>query len=104
MANFVFAYKGGAEPGTEEEGKAVMGAWMAWFGKIGPAIVDAGNPFDGSKTVATNGAVSDGGTSDLSGYSIVSAPDLTAASEMAKGCPILTSGGSVEVYEIHPMM
>jgi hypothetical protein len=49
--------------------------------------------------VASNGTVSDGAASGISGYSILKAESLAAASAMAKGCPILSSGGSIEVYE-----
>jgi hypothetical protein len=77
---------------------------MAWFGAIGTAVVDHGNPFADAKTVSNDGRISDGGASGMSGYSIVSAADLVAAAELAKGCPILAGGGSVEVYQIHPLM
>ena len=40
-----------------------------------------------------------GGSNPLTGYTIVTADDLDAAVAMAKGCPILSSGGSVEVAE-----
>ena len=66
--------------------------------------MDGGNPFGASKTIASDGAVSDGGASGLSGYSILKADDLPAATEMAKGCPILSSGGTVEVYETFDVM
>jgi hypothetical protein len=101
MANFLLAYKAGAGPGTPEEGQAAMAAWMAWFGSMGTAVVDIGNPFGPSKTVSLEG-VSDGGDSELSGYSIVSAAGIDAAVALAKGCPIVAGGGSVEVYQIHP--
>ena len=45
-----------------------------------------------------------GNTSGLTGYSIISADSLDGASKLAEGCPVLTSGGSVEVYEILPVM
>lgn len=100
MANFLLAYKGqGAPPASEEEGQKVMAAWMGWFGAMGEAVVDGGNPISGSKTVATNGAVSDGAASGLTGYSVIKADSLDAAAALAKGCPHLASGGIVEVYE-----
>jgi hypothetical protein len=40
----------------------------------------------------------------VSGYSIVEAPSLEAATKMAKGCPILRSGGQVAVYETFDAM
>ena len=99
MANFVLAYKGGGMAETDEEREAAMQAWGAWFGGLGQAVVDAGNPFSASKAVGGNG-----NTSGLTGYSIISADSLDGASKLAEGCPVLTSGGSVEVYEILPVM
>ena len=94
MGKYVLAYKGGGIPETEEEGKRVMDAWTAWFGGLGDSVVDMGNPFGAS------GAVGGGGTSGLTGYSIVNADSLDDALAKAEGCPILDGGsGSVEVYE-----
>ncbi|HEY8936239.1 MAG TPA: YciI family protein [Cyclobacteriaceae bacterium] len=39
----------------------------------------------------------------IGGYSIVKANSLEEATELAKGCPILTVGGNVEVREISVM-
>lgn len=104
MANYVLAYKGGGMPETDAEREAVMAAWGGWFGTLGQAVVDAGNPFGPSKAVATGGSVSDGAPSGLTGYSIVAADGLDAAAEMAQGCPVLANGGSVEVYETFQIM
>lgn len=71
---------------------------MAWFGSLGDSIVDHGNPFGPAKSVSSKG-ISDGGVSNLGGYSLVNAKDLAAAAELAKGCPIIASGGYVDVYE-----
>jgi hypothetical protein len=94
MAKYVFVYQGGGGmPETPEEGEKVMAAWMNWFGQLGEAVIDGGNPFGASTTVGGgNGAA-------LTGYSIVDAADLNAAADMARGCPILGNGGSVGVYE-----
>ena len=32
------------------------------------------------------------------------ADSLSAATELAKGCPVLSGGGSVDVYETHEVM
>jgi hypothetical protein len=104
MANYVFAYRGGGMAGSEEEQQKVMAAWGAWFGGLGESIVDAGNPFGESRSVASDGSVGNGGSSGLTGYSILSADDIEAAAAMAGGCPILSAGGSVEVYEVFPVM
>ena len=93
MGKYVLAYKGGGMPETDEEQKQVMDAWMAWFGGLGDAVVDIGNPFGPSA------AVGGGSTSGLTGYSIVNASNMDDALGKAGGCPILDGGGSVEVYE-----
>lgn len=102
MGKFVLIYKGGAAPTSEEEGAKVMEAWMGWFGTLGAAVIDGGNPFGESTAVASDGSIT-AATSGLGGYSVVSAESLTAAAALAKGCPILAAGGSVEVYEAHDM-
>jgi hypothetical protein len=89
--------------GTPEEQKQAMEAWGTWFGSLGEAIVDMGSPFAGGCSVAADGSTSDGGAAGLTGYSIVEAPDISAAAGMAKGSPVLAHGGGVEVYEVLPM-
>ena len=101
MAKYVFGYHGGkGMPETAEEQEQLMAAWGAWFETLGPAVLDGGNPFGPAKTVASDGSVTDGGGANpLGGYSIVDAPSLDAAVDMAKGCPVLENGGNVEVCE-----
>jgi len=96
--DYVLVYKGGAMPATEAEGRAVAAAWTGWYATMGEAIVDPGNPFGPSRSVASDGTVKDA-TSGFTGYTIVKADDIDAALTLAKGCPVLRSGGSVEVYE-----
>ena len=79
-------------------------SWGVWYGGLGDAVVGGGNPFGASKSVAADGSASDGGASRLTGYTILKADSLDAAAAMAKGCPILTNGGSIEVYEIFQVM
>src|ERR1700681_3542718 len=102
MAKYVLAYRGGSMAETEAEQQAVMNEWMNWFGTLGPAVVDGGAPFGPSKKVASNRTVSDGTDAVLTGYSILEAPSLDDAATMAKGCPVLSSGGTIDVYETMP--
>jgi hypothetical protein len=101
MSKFVLVYKGGQMGATPEEQEATMNAWMAWFGSMGPAVTDFGNPFGGSTSLASDG--SRGAASGLSGYSIIEANDIDAAAGLAAACPNLSSGGSLEIYEAMPM-
>jgi hypothetical protein len=99
VAKFVLAYQGGGMPETDAEQQAAMEAWMGWFGQLGQSVVDGGNPFGESKAIAADGSVRDGGTAGLTGYSIVDAASLDDAVTKAKGCPVLASGGSIDVYQ-----
>jgi hypothetical protein len=103
MTNYVLAYTGGSMAATEQEQAAAMAAWGAWFASLGDAVVDGGNPFGSSATVSSDGSVNDGGASRLGGYSIIKAGSLAAAGTLVKGCPVLATGGAVEVYEALPM-
>lgn len=102
MPNFMLAYHGGKMPETPEEGAAVMARWENWLGGMGEAVVDGGNPVGMSKTVSASGVADDGGANPISGYSIINAPDMAAATKLAAGCPIIDDG-TVEVAEIMPM-
>ncbi len=100
MSKFLFVYHGGGAPESEEAGDQVMAAWMGWFGTLGAAVLDGGNPTGASSTIAADGSASDGGGANpATGYSLIEADSLEAAVELAKGCPQLASGGSVEVCE-----
>ena len=75
-----------------------MAAWGAWFESMGSDGVDGGNPVGPSTMVMSDGSVAaHGGSNPASGYSVVEAKDEQDAIAKAKGCPILTAGGSVEV-------
>jgi hypothetical protein len=104
MAKYLLAYSGGSMAETEQEQAAIMQAWTAWFAQLGPAVVDGGNPFGTSAVLAADGSVSSGGPSRLTGYSILAADSLDAATAAVKGCPVLSSGGAVEVYETLDVM
>jgi hypothetical protein len=98
MGNYLLAYHGGMMADTDEQRQAAMQAWGAWFGKLGPAIVDPGNPFAGSTSVSGNGAGGEA-SSQLTGYTVVKADSLDAASALTDGCPVFDGGGSIDVYE-----
>jgi hypothetical protein len=106
MANFVLLYSGGSMPESEAEQAAAMQAWGAWYGGLGSAVVDGGNPFTPvAKSIASDGTVSDGPVGTMaSGYSVIKADSLNAAVEMAKGCPVLQSGGQISMYETFNVM
>ena len=109
MPKYVLAYhsnSGGPSemPDTEEGMAEVMQAWESWFASLGENLVDGGNPIAFAKTVNSDGSVSDGGGANaLTGYSLVQADSIDAALDMAKGCPVLSADGNVEVAEAMDM-
>ena len=103
MANYLLVYRGGSMPETEAAQAQVMQAWTDWFAKLGGALVDGGNPASRTKTIGAGGAVSDEADGP-SGYSIISADSIDAAVELAKGCPVLQGGASVQVVETFAVM
>ncbi|HEY4342138.1 MAG TPA: hypothetical protein VGM97_19495 [Steroidobacteraceae bacterium] len=104
MAKFLFVYHGGSRPEGKEAQAKTMAAWGQWFGSMGKALTDGGNPVGPSSTVRSNGTVAkDGGANPTSGYSLVEALTLEDALTIAKGCPLLAAGGSVEVAQAMDM-
>ena len=103
MSKFLFAYHGGSTPSSPAEGKKVMDAWMKWFGSMGKAVVDGGNPLGMSKTVSAKGTAGNGGANPVSGYSLIEAKDMASAVKLAQTCPIIGAGGSVEIAECMAM-
>jgi hypothetical protein len=104
MAKYLLLYEGGSMPETEEAQAAVMQAWDAWFHQLGGAVADGGNPFTpASNRVGPDGSIS-AGAGAASGYSIIEADSLAAATDLAKGCPVLAGGASIGVYETFDVM
>lgn len=99
MTKYLLAYHGGTGDGEKS-----MNAWMSWIKSMGPALTDMGNPTTGhSKTLAPGGKVSNGGSTTITGYSILEAPSVDKAAEMVSGCPQLVYGGTIEVVELATM-
>jgi hypothetical protein len=102
MGKYLVVYKGGQMGATPEAVEATMAKWMEWFGSMGSAVTDFGNPLGASTAIGADGSHGDA-TSELSGYSIIEADDLDAAATMAQDCPVLANGGALEIYEAMPM-
>ena len=58
MANYLLLYGGGRMPEGDAEQAKVMQAWGAWFGQLGDAVVDSGNPFTRSRRRSAPAATS----------------------------------------------
>jgi hypothetical protein len=105
VADYLLLYSGGKMPETQEEQAQVMKAWTDWFGGLGGAVKDDGNPFTpAAKTIRADGSVTEGASAPASGYSVISAESLDEAVTLAKDCPVLAGGASISVYETFEVM
>jgi hypothetical protein len=103
MAKFLLSYHGGSMGATPDEQAAEMAKWQAWFGGLGSALTDPGLPIMQARTVSSGGTADGGGSNMVTGYSIVEAADMEAAVAIARGCPLLGTGGTIEVGQTIPM-
>ncbi len=104
MSKYLLVYRGGAMPEGQEATAKVMEAWGAWSTRLGSALADLGNPAAKSRTISPNGAISAVGDSSISGYTVIAADSLDGAVALAKDCPVLQSGSSIEVVETFEVM
>ncbi len=102
--DYLLLYSGGSMPESEEEQARVMKAWTDWYGKLGSALVDGGNPASQTREIAADGAVTQVNGGAPTGYSIIKADDIDSAVALAKGCPVLQGGASLQVVETLDMM
>jgi hypothetical protein len=95
---------------TPEQMQATTQKWMDWVKDIATQdkLVNRGNRLQNSgRIVKQNNVVTNGPYTDIKesigGYSIIKAESYDDAAEIAKNCPVLLSGGNVEVREIDAM-
>jgi len=109
MAEFLYLYRSGQRWNpSAEESEQVMQRWMAWFKELTASgnLKDGGQPLEADgKVVRDKGnTVTDGPFAEakdlVGGYTLIEAPNLERAAELAKGCPILQRDGIVEIRPI----
>lgn len=103
MPQYVIVYLGGNQPSSPEEGKQHMSKYRDWLSALGDAAVSPANPLKNTSTVNSDGSVTSGGKTSMSGYTIIQADSVEAALSIAKSCPFLEIGGSLEVSELMQM-
>jgi hypothetical protein len=103
MPQYIIVYLGGNQPSSPEEGKQHMSKYMGWLSSLGDSAVSPANPLKNTSTVNPDGTVTTGSTTTMSGYTIIEADSIEAALEIARGCPFLDIGGSLEVSELIKM-
>jgi hypothetical protein len=100
MKQFVFVYLGGSQPPNQEEASKHFAKYMEWLSSLGDSVVVPTIPLKDTNTVSPDGTVRVGGSSAMSGFSIIKAESIEAALSIAQDCPFLEIGGSLEVSEL----
>lgn len=95
---------------SPEEMQALTQTWINWVAGIAAQgrLTDRGNRLmPEGKVLKSNNTVSDGPYTEIKesilGYTMVNAGSLEEATKLAYGCPVLKSGGNVEIREINPL-
>jgi hypothetical protein len=101
MPTYLLAYHGSSIPKTEAENAELMIAWLDWMDSLGEALEANNNPITATRTIHPSGTVSDdGGANPVVGLSFIRADDIDGAIQMARACPHLDAGGSIEVAQL----
>jgi len=103
MAQYMITYLGGDQPSSSEEGQKHFAKYKEWLSSLGDAAVSPMNPLKDTNTVNSDGSVTTGSTTSMSGYTIIEAESMEAALSIAKACPFLEINGSLEVSELVQM-
>lgn len=103
MATYMLIYLGGTQPTDPEEGKQHFEKYRAWLSSLGDALISPANPIRNTTVIQTDGTVEKGSITEMSGFTIIETNSQEAAIEMAKSCPFLEIGGTLEVSELMKM-
>jgi hypothetical protein len=103
MPQFIIVYLGGNQPSDPQESKQNYAKYKEWLASLGDSAVSPANPFKNTGTVNPDGNVTAGSSTAMSGYTIINVDSMEKALEIARACPFLEIGGSLEVSELVQM-
>ncbi|MDX2286005.1 MAG: YciI family protein [Bacteroidia bacterium] len=94
-------------PPSPEDMQADLQRWLDWMGTLtqqgkmagGEQLQMGGRVVSGTAKAVTEGPFAES-KEIVSGYLLILAADLDEATEIGKGCPVLLSGGSVEIRPV----
>jgi hypothetical protein len=100
MPNYVLTFHGEMGPMPDDPAvmEAVMEEWGVWYGSIGESLVDGGAPFGETTSIGPDGSAI-ANPASITGYTIVKADDMAGAAAIAKGCPVLKNGHTVQISQ-----
>lgn len=99
MPKFALVYHGSPELRTREEGANHMVAWKKWVEGLGDALVDPGMAVGPSRTICVSGVREGGGPDSFSGITIIQADTMDTAIGLARACPHIAAGGTIEIAQ-----
>lgn len=116
MSDYVFLFRSTAEGqqqamGTPERARQSMQTWLAWIRELetnghlknpGQPLAREGKVVSGKDAIVTDGPYAEAKDMVL-GFIVIEARDFAHAAELAKGCPMVKGGGSVEVRPVMNM-
>lgn len=100
MKQFVLVYLGGNPPSNEAEARLHHSKYVGWLSSLGDALIIPTIPLKDTNTVSSTGSIKEGGSSAMSGFTVIKADSMEAALLIAQSCPFLEIGGSLEVSEM----
>jgi hypothetical protein len=111
MSEFTYLFRGRPLSASPDQMQKTMQKWLAWFKELetNGLLKDPGHPLEARGAVVSGKGklITDGPYAEakdvINGYIIVDAKDLAEATELAKGCPNLETGGSVEVRPVRSL-
>lgn len=103
MPQYMITYLGGNQPSNPEEGKQHYAKYKEWLSSLGDSVISPANPLKNTSTVNPDGTITAESTTTMSGYTIIKTDSMEAALEIAKACPFLDIGGSLELSELVEM-
>ena len=100
MKQFVLVYLGGNQPTDPEAAQKHFTKYTEWLSSLGESLVVPTIPLKDTHNISPGGEVREGGSSAMSGFTILKADSIDEALSIAKECPFLEIGGSLEVSEM----
>ncbi len=97
MAKFLVTYHGGEMPADPELLEQARSEFVAWLSRAGEAVLDPGA---GLRAVTQLAAGEPEPLSQITGYSVIKADSVEAASGILTSHPFVHRGGTLQINEV----
>lgn len=108
MTAFVYLFRNSYDSNSPAGMQQQMQKWVAWMQELGAKglLKDPGQPLNRAGKVVRGTAkdVTDGPFAEakdiVGGFMVIEARDIDHAAEIARGCPVFDTNGSVEIRPV----